>query len=125
MTLVQGADEVPEAVEIDWIQLTGVEELIQGELPPPAVELSASFGRLFNSPTFHPLEVRPSTQFAPLLGDVDGNGTIDLVAQWVDKGRHRRLARRVWRRFRRIFIRVCEDGANTEGVVTHKRWRYQ
>ncbi len=85
--LVQGADEVPEAVEIDWIQLTGVEELIQGELPPPAVELSASFGRLFNSPTFHPLEVRPSTQFAPLLGDVDGNGTIDLVAQWVAKVR--------------------------------------
>ena len=80
--LVEGADQVPEAVEIDWIRLTGVEELIQGELPPPAVELSASFGHLFNSPTFHPLEVRLSTRSAPLLGDVDGNGTIDLVAEW-------------------------------------------
>ena len=80
--LVEGADEVPEAVEIDWIRLTGVEELIEGELPPPAVELSASFGHLFNPPTFHPLEVRPSTRSAPLLGDIDGNGTIDLVAEW-------------------------------------------
>ena len=79
---VLSADQVPKAVEIDWIQLTGVEELMEGELPPPAVELSASFGHLFNPPTFHPLEVRPRTQSAPLLGDVDGNGTIDLVAEW-------------------------------------------
>ena len=80
--LVESADQVPAAVEIDWIRLTGVEELILGELPPPAVALPSSFGHLFNPPTFHPLEVRPSTQSAPLLGDVDGNGTIDLVAEW-------------------------------------------
>ena len=79
--LVEGPDEVPAAVEIDWIRLTGVEELIEGELPP-AVALSASFGRLFNPPTFYPLEVRPYNRSAPMLGDVDGDGTIDLVAKW-------------------------------------------
>ena len=80
--LVKSAAEVPSAVEIDWIRLTGVEELIEGELPPPAVALSTSFGRLFNLPTFHPLEVRPDTRSAPFLGDMDGDGTIDLVAEW-------------------------------------------
>ena len=80
--LVKSAAEVPAAVEIDWIRLTGVEELIEGELPPPAVALSTSFGRLFNLPTFHPLEVLPDTRFAPFLGDMNGDGTIDLVAEW-------------------------------------------
>ena len=28
---------VPEALEVDWIRLTGVEEQLQGELPPPDV----------------------------------------------------------------------------------------
>ena len=79
--LVSSTAELPAAVEIDWIRLTGVEELIEGELPPPAVALVPSFGGLFNAPTFHPLEVRLNTRSAPLLGDVDGDGTIDLVAE--------------------------------------------
>ena len=95
--LVKSAAEVPSAVEIDWIRLTGVEELIEGELPPPAVALSTSFGRLFNLPTFHPLEVRPDTRSAPFLGDMDGDGTIDLVAEWSRALGHSRLVRRAWR----------------------------
>ena len=34
---------VVESFEIDWIELTGVEELIEGELPPPPVEFSFRF----------------------------------------------------------------------------------
>ncbi|MYH67876.1 MAG: T9SS type A sorting domain-containing protein [Dehalococcoidia bacterium] len=83
--LVKSPAEVPVAVEVDWIRLTGVEELLEGELPPPAETLTPSLGGLFNAPTFHPLEVRPDTRSAPFPGDVDGDGTIDLVAKWATR----------------------------------------
>ena len=31
-------DDVVGEIEIDWIELSGVEEFLQGELPPPHVE---------------------------------------------------------------------------------------
>ena len=45
--------EVVEAFELDWIELTGVEEVLQGELPPPYVEYFRFAGTgLFAPPVF-------------------------------------------------------------------------
>ena len=42
--------------EVDWIELTGVEELLQGELPPPYVEYFRLDGiGLFAAPAFYPI----------------------------------------------------------------------
>ena len=43
---VQGPEEVPEAVEIDWIKLTGVQEQLQGERPPPPTPADILSGSL-------------------------------------------------------------------------------
>ena len=52
----QDVDNHPKFLEIDWIQLTGAEELAQGELLPRdiAVELEPP-GTLFADPDFFPL----------------------------------------------------------------------
>ena len=49
--------EMVEWFEIDWIELTGVEEQIEGELPPPHVENYFRFegAGLFAPPVFHPI----------------------------------------------------------------------
>jgi hypothetical protein len=88
---VQGPDEVPEAVEIDWIKLTGVEEQLQGELSPPPAPASIPSGTLFTAPLFYPLGVRQVGSVgkgAGSLGDLDGDGYLDLVAYWEDKTDH-------------------------------------
>ena len=89
-----GSDMV-EWFEIDWIELTGVEELIQGELPPPPVESyfrSEGVG-LFAAPVFYPIApgIGEADGFGNgyigerdggVLTDLDGDGDLDLFGLW-------------------------------------------
>ena len=73
----------PTFVEVDWIQLTGAEELLLGELQPRPIAVEAGLpGTLFAEPRFSALDqdivpISPGT-----LGDVDGDGDADLVVGW-------------------------------------------
>ena len=91
--------------EIDWIELTGVEELIEGELPPPPVEYYFGFEEtgLFAPPIFYPIEpgIGEATgrgygggylgeRTGGVLTDLDGDGDLDLFGLWqtrIDMGR--------------------------------------
>ena len=71
--------------EIDWIELTGEEELAQGELLPPPVEyFRFDEAGLFASPVFYPLAPgigeRPGRHVGGVLTDLDGDGRLDLFA---------------------------------------------
>lgn len=76
-------------LEIDWIELTGVEEILQGELPPPQAEYFHFEGTgRFAPPVFHPIApglgsslVTEDTR-AGVLTDLDGDGDLDLFATW-------------------------------------------
>ena len=80
----EGPEDFPD-LEVDWIQLTGAEELLLGELPPRAVaSASGSPGALLAAPVFSPLGggvslVGTSGLSYGVLGDVDGDGAVDLV----------------------------------------------
>ena len=73
--------------EVDWIELTGVEELLQGELPrPPVFAVDVGGPPVFAPPVFYP--IAPGLGLFRLLGaaqqgvltDLDGDGDLDLCA---------------------------------------------
>ena len=80
----EGPEDFPD-LEVDWIQLTGAEELLLGELEPRAVGSgSGPPGALLADPVFSPLWGGVSLMGFPgysygVLGDVDGDGAVDLV----------------------------------------------
>ena len=83
------AETKVDALEIDWIELTGVEEVLQGELPrPPVVAFRNQEAGVFAPPMFSP--VAPGLGFIRLLAydpvgaliDLDADGDLDLFSFW-------------------------------------------
>ena len=92
----------PKFLEIDWIQLTGAEELAQGELSPRDLGVGLGPpGALFAEPDFFSLGAgigipsrwqSSSQESHGAVGDVDGDGDADLVVAWSRvMGRERQL----------------------------------
>ncbi len=86
----RSAAEVVGWLEIDWIELTGVEELLGGELAPPSVEYFRFEGvGLFAPPIFSPIAPELGLFFdfggrrrVGGLTDLDGDGDLDLFSVW-------------------------------------------
>ena len=74
----------PAFVEVDWIQLTGAEELLLGELQPREIAVEAGLsGMLFAEPRFSVMNQEIGGHSVHgTLGDVDGDGDDDLVVGW-------------------------------------------
>ena len=74
-------------LEVDWIELTGVEEVLAGELArPPVFDLGFAGSGVFAPPVFYP--ITPDLGFFRLLGaaqagaltDLDEDGDLDLFS---------------------------------------------
>ena len=87
---VGGPADGVEFFEIDWIELTGVEERLQGELSPPYVGYFR-FNRagLFAPPVFYPItpglgswDTADGRHSSGVLTDLDGDGDLDLFSIW-------------------------------------------
>ena len=64
-------------LEVDWIELTGVEEMLQGELPrPPVFDVGFAGSGVFAPPVFYP--VTPGLGIFRLFGDSQEGVLIDL-----------------------------------------------
>ena len=87
--LDRNEDDVVGEIEIDWIELSGFEELLQGELPPPHVEYFRFDGAgFFAPPVFYPITpgIAAYGERAGILTDLDGDGDADLFASWGSEG---------------------------------------
>ena len=88
MGVARPADELVRWLEIDWIELTGEEELLLGELAPPSVEYFRFEGAgLFAPPVFSPIISESERSFlggsrTAALTDLDGDGDLDLFSTW-------------------------------------------
>ena len=85
---VEGPEDIPEAVEIDWIELTHVERQDLEDAPPRGKE-PYPVGTLFALPIFYPLDhhgldVGQRGEPVAELGDLDGDGDMDMAAVWKD-----------------------------------------
>ena len=81
------AGELVKWFEIDWIELTGVEEQLQGELAPPHVDYFRwDETGVFDPPVFYPIASGLGEGLIPeqvgALTDLDGDGDLDLFAVW-------------------------------------------
>ena len=81
------AGELVKWFEIDWIELTGVEEQLQGELAPPHVDYFRwDETGVFAPPVFYPIASGLGEGLSPeqvgALTDLDGDGDLDLFAVW-------------------------------------------
>ncbi len=90
--------------EIDWIELTGVEEQLQGERPPPDVEYFRFASGLFAPPLFYPIALGIGNDWAisgtslgiGVLTDLDGDGDLDLFALYDYRESSRYLQKTGW-----------------------------
>ena len=86
--LDRNEDDVVGEIEIDWIELSGFEEFLQGELPPPHVEYFRFDGAgFFAPPVFYSIapgigRAAAYGERAGILTDLDGDGDADLFASW-------------------------------------------
>ena len=99
----QSPADHPAFVEVDWIELTGAEELLLGELQPRAIAEAGLPGALFAEPRFSVLGPGIGSISQGVLGDVDGDGDADLVV--------------VWTHF--TFVKVTEE---TFDMTSHAGW---
>ena len=81
------AGELVKWFEIDWIELTGVEEQLQGELAPPHVDYFRwDEAGVFAPPVFYSIASGLGEGLIPeqvgALTDLDGDGDLDLFAVW-------------------------------------------
>ena len=85
----RSASEVVGWLEVDWIELTGVEELLVGELAPPLVEYFHYEGvGLFAPPVFSPIAPGLGgfiAEGAGVLTDLDSDGDLDLFSTRRDR----------------------------------------
>ena len=76
-------DNYPTFLEIDSIQLTGAEELAQGELSPRDISVEVGPpGTLFAAPDFFSLGGPIRQSYGGAVGDIDGDGDADLAMAW-------------------------------------------